>query len=169
VARNIEIKARAPELSAIAKRAALLSQSGPTEIFQDDTFFKCPNGRLKLRTFSSTNGQLIFYQRSDVAGPKESFYVLSQTQEPDTMRDALTHAYGQVGRVIKNRTLYLIGQTRVHLDQVNDLGDFVELEVVLADGQTAEHGVAIANEVMAQLGIDSSQWVTGAYLDLLCA
>lgn len=79
MARNIEIKARIDSIESILPLAAEIASDGPTEILQDDTFFTCPNGRLKLRAFSEHEGQLIFYQRSDSAGPKESFYVISPT------------------------------------------------------------------------------------------
>jgi adenylate cyclase class IV len=75
VARNIEIKARVDDLAQIAARVAVLADQGPTEIVQDDTLFACERGRLKLRAFSATAGEPIFYRRADQAGPKESFYV----------------------------------------------------------------------------------------------
>ena len=167
MARNVEIKARIESVEALEPRAAALADQGPTEIIQDDTFFTCPNGRLKLRAFSTTSGQLIFYRRPDQAGPKESFFLISPTASPDTLREALTLAYGQAGRVLKRRTLYLAGRTRIHLDRVEDLGHFLELEVVMAEGEPAEAGVAAAHELLAKLGIAPSQLVDVAYVDLL--
>ena len=67
----------------------------------------------------------------------------------------------------KQRRLFLAGRTRIHLDRVESLGDFVELEVVLADGETAQAGEQEAIRLMAQLGIDSSQLIEHAYVDLL--
>ncbi len=167
MARNVEIKARIESVEALKQRAAALADQGPTEIVQDDTFFACPNGRLKLRAFSATSGQLIFYQRPDRAGPKESFFLISPTSSPDTLREALTLAYGQAGRVRKHRTLFLSGRTRIHLDRVENLGDFLELEVVMADGEPTEAGVAIAHDLLATLGIAPSQLIERAYVDLL--
>lgn len=163
---NIEIKARVPDLEALAARVARLATAGPVQLAQDDTFFACADGRLKLRAFDAQSGELIYYRRSDEAGPKASFYVLAPTTEPGRLRECLTLAYGQVGRVVKERVVYLVGRTRVHLDRVVGLGDFVELEVVLAEGQDAAVGVAEARALMAQLGIAASQLVEGAYLDL---
>lgn len=165
--RNIEIKARIENLESLALRVAAIADNGPTEIVQDDTFFVCQNGRLKLRAFSRDDGQLIFYQRGNQEGPKESFYLLSPTSSPDTLREALSQAYGQSGRVQKHRTLFLVGRTRVHLDDVKDLGQFLELEVVLEDGEPSEAGVEEANRLMARLGVEQAQLVTGAYVDLL--
>jgi predicted adenylyl cyclase CyaB len=167
MARNIEIKARIESVEAMMTRAAALADRGPVEIQQDDTFFACPRGRLKLRALSATEGQLIFYRRPDQAGPKESFFVVAPTASPDEVREALSLAYGQIGRVRKRRTLYLVGRTRVHLDRVEHLGDFLELEVVLAEGEPDGPGVAEAHRLMTALGIAPDQLVEGAYLDLL--
>ena len=167
MARNVEIKARIESVAALAPHAAALADQGPTEIVQDDTFFACASGRLKLRAFSATSGQLIFYQRPDRAGPKESFFLISPTSSPDTLREALTLAYGQAGRVRKHRTLYLAGRTRIHLDRVETLGDFLELEVVMADGEPAEAGVTVAHDLLAKLGIAQDQLIDRAYVDLL--
>lgn len=169
MARNIEIKARVADMDALAARTAAIADSGPEQIPQDDTFFRCDNGRLKLRTYADGTGHLIFYRRPDEDGPKVSFYVLSPTASPDTLREALTLANGQEGRVIKHRALYLVGRTRVHLDRVQGLGDYMELEVVLADGETTEAGLREAHELMARLQISSDCLVTGAYHDLLRA
>ncbi|HET8562802.1 MAG TPA: class IV adenylate cyclase, partial [Candidatus Binatia bacterium] len=147
--------------------AAAVADHGPTEIFQDDTFFSCPHGRLKLRAFSDTEGELIFYQRADIAGPKESFYVVSPTPSPNTLREALSFAYGQIGRVRKHRTLFLAGRTRIHLDRVEGLGEFLELEVVLSEDEPVETGVAIANQLLAKFAISPQQLIKEAYIDLL--
>ena len=167
MARNIEIKARVADMDALAARAAAIADSGPVEIPQDDTFFRCDNGRLKLRVFENGHGELIFYRRPDADGPKVSFYVLSPTASPDTLREALTLANGQEGRVVKHRTVFRVGRTRVHLDRVQGLGDYMELEVVLADDESAEDGVREAHELMARLQIPADCLVQGAYHDLL--
>ena len=169
MARNIEIKAWVDDPQALAARAAAIADAGPTVIAQDDTFFRCPNAgdRLKLRAFADGTGELIFYRRGDRAGPKESFYVLSPTTAPDTLREALTLAHGQAGRVRKQRTLFLVGRTRVHLDRVEGLGHLMELEVVLADGDSADDGACEAQALMARLGIEAGRLVEGAYVDLL--
>lgn len=166
MARNIEIKARIDDIEALEAKAAALADRGPIEIAQNDTFFVCPNGRLKLRVLTPTEGQLIFYQRADQAGPKESFYVLCPTASPDSLREALALAYGEAGRVRKRRTLYIIGRTRVHLDRVEGLGEFLELEVVLSEGEPREAGVEEARRLMDSLGVSSAQLIEDAYVDL---
>lgn len=167
MAQNIEIKARIHNIETLTELVAQFADQGPFEIVQDDTFFNCENGRLKLRLISNTEGKLIFYRRQDQPGPKESFYLISPTSSPVTLREALTLAYGQTGRVHKVRTLFLVGRTRVHLDKVERLGHFLELEVILEEGESPEAGMDEANLLMDTLGIDRSQLIDGAYVDLL--
>jgi predicted adenylyl cyclase CyaB len=167
MARNIEIKARIANTAELTRKLAAIADSGPAEIVQDDTFFNCSAGRLKLRAFPDGRGELILYRRADCEGPKESFYLISPTTSPCSLREILSLALGEAGRVAKRRTLFLIGRTRVHLDLVKDLGEFLELEVVLSDGEPPEAGIAEVRALMERLGIDSSQLIEGAYVDLL--
>jgi adenylate cyclase class IV len=165
--RNIEIKARIQSVVALTARAADIADEGPIEIHEDDTFFPCDTGRLKLREFTGESGELIFDERDDTSGPKESFYLRAPTNAPVALRECLTLAYGQVGRVRKPRTLFLVGRARIHIDRVADLGDFMEIEVVLEDGAPIESGVTEAHDLMHRLGIDASQLIDGAYVDLI--
>ena len=167
--RNIEIKARITSVEQLMPQAASISDSDPHEILQDDTFFTCAAGRLKLRAFADGTGVLIFYQRADEQGPKESFFTTAPTQSPDALRETLTLAYGQSGRVKKHRTLFTVGRTRIHLDCVEGLGDFLELEVMLDEGEAAEFGEQEAYATMVKLGVQQSQLVETAYVDLLAA
>jgi predicted adenylyl cyclase CyaB len=167
---NVEIKARIPSVDALLPLAQSLSDDKHLQrIHQDDSFFAVPHGRLKLRVFSDGTGELIHYHRPDATGPKLSDYVLVPVADPDSLREALTRACGLVGRVRKHRILVLVGPTRIHLDQVEGLGDFLELEVTLKPGQTEAEGTVIAHDLMARLGVQPQQLLEGAYLDLLHA
>jgi predicted adenylyl cyclase CyaB len=167
---NVEIKARIASVDELLPRAAALADDyRPQLIVQDDTFYPAPHGRLKLRVFADGSGELIHYQRPDVDGPKVSDYAIAPVSEPESLREVLERACGQIGRVRKRRVLVLIGQTRVHLDEVEGLGSFLELEVVLQPGQRETEGAAIARTLMAALGVDDSALVSGAYVDLLGA
>ena len=85
------------------------------------------------------------------------------------LREALARACGQAGRVRKRRWLLLAGQTRIHLDRVDGLGYFMELEVVLRDDQSDAEGAAVAEGLMQALGLTGAERLAGAYLDLLAA
>jgi predicted adenylyl cyclase CyaB len=167
MARNIEIKAKIERIEALIPVIASLADTGPFDLPHHDTFFNCPLGKLKLRAFSANAGELIYYQRPDLKGPKLSIYQISPTNSPDSLRNTLASAYGILGTVRKRRTLYLLGNTRFHLDHVDTLGDFLELEVVLSENQTATSGESFAHELMAKLGILPSQLIPTSYLELL--
>lgn len=165
--RNVEIKAKVNDLD--RQRSLLESLTGalPQVILQEDTFFNCSAGRLKLRTFPNGAGELIQYQRKDGFEPTESQYVLSQINEPATLKEALSNALGIRAVVRKNRSVYLVGQTRVHLDDVEGLGHFIELEVELRQGESQEIGIEVARDLMDQLEIRGEDLVETAYVDLL--
>jgi predicted adenylyl cyclase CyaB len=164
---NIEIKARVRDFAGIRSRAEKLSDTPVEVIPQVDTFFNVPHGRLKLRVLAPDCGQLIYYTRPDQEGPKRSDYHITLTSDPENLKRVLELAYGIRGVVKKTRYLYLVGQTRVHLDDVEGLGQFMELEVVLREGQGDAEGQAIAEGLMASLGVERGDLLEGAYMDLL--
>jgi predicted adenylyl cyclase CyaB len=110
---------------------------------------------------------LIYYTRPNQEGPKRSEYHISHTSDPVNLKRVLALAYGIRGMVRKTRYLYLVGQTRIHLDHVEGLGQFMELEVVMREGQSDADGQAIAEGLMASLGVEKSDLLEGAYMDLL--
>jgi len=165
--RNVEIKARVRDVSAVQARAEALSDAPAVALEQEDTFFNVPDGRLKLRVFPDGKGELIAYRRPDAVGPKTSEYFVYRTAHPETLKTLLMCALGIRGVVRKRRLLYLVGQTRIHLDEVEGLGAFLELEVVLADDQPEAEGEAVARRLLADLGIRDEDLMSGAYIDLL--
>jgi predicted adenylyl cyclase CyaB len=164
---NIEIKARARDFEEIRHHAESLSNTPVEVIPQEDIFFNTEKGRLKLRVQALNLGQLIYYTRPDQKGPKRSEYHICETSDPENLRRVLELAYGIRGVVRKIRYLYLVGQTRVHLDDVEGLGQFMELEVVMREGQTDAEGQAIAEDLMSRLGVERGDLLEGAYMDLL--
>ena len=164
---NIEIKARARNFDEIRARAEKLSDAPVQMITQEDTFFNVDKGRLKLRILAPDQSQLIYYNRPDQEGPKRSDYHITRSSDPENLKRVLELAYGIRGIVRKTRYLYLAGQTRIHLDDVEGLGQFMELEVVLQEGQNDAEGQKIAEELMSALGVETGDLIDGAYMDLL--
>jgi len=164
---NIEIKALARDFAEIKSRVEKLSDTPVEVIPQEDIFFNVPQGRLKLRILAPDNAQLIYYTRPDQEGPKRSDYHIAYTSDPDNLKRVLELSYGIRGAVKKTRYLYLVGQTRVHLDDVDGLGHFMELEVVMRDEQSDAEGQEIAEGLMASLGVERSDLLEGAYMDML--
>ncbi len=168
---NIEIKAILKDRSAAEIVAARLSGAAPQTIEQWDIFFgsglDCNGTRLKLRILGPDRGELIRYKRADAAEVRRSDYQIAHTPDPQTLLAILTAALGKTGEVKKTRTLYLAGQTRIHLDRVEGLGDFLELEVVLRPGQSEMEGKSIADALLAEFGIEMQDLIAEAYVDLL--
>lgn len=167
MASNIEIKARVSNPAALAERLQNLAGGAARVDAQDDTFFACAHGRLKLRVDGEGRGKLIFYQRPDAAEIKASDFLVSECGDADALRVLLARAYGEQGRVRKLRRVYRVGCCRAHLDRVDGLGDFVELETELAAGETEQAGRQAVADLMAALGIRDEDLIDKAYLDLL--
>lgn len=164
---NIEIKARVRDFPTLQKRAETLSDTPVQVILQEDTFFHTPRGRLKLRQLAPDRGQLVYYERPDREGPKRSDYYIYETANPQELKAVLSRTLGVRGVIRKARHLYIAGQTRIHMDRVEGLGDFMELEVVLRPEQPDAEGQTIARDLMARLGVLESDLIESAYIDLL--
>ena len=166
---NIEIKARPADPPKTRALAEASSDTPPQTLRQRYTFFRCSHGRLKLRETGQGQAELIFYTRPDSAAAKQSDYEITPVADPASLRGVLTRALGVTQTVVKTRLLYFVGQTRVHLDSVDGLGDFLELEVVLRPGQDLAEGKAIATDLMSRLGIRDDELCSTAYADMLSA
>jgi predicted adenylyl cyclase CyaB len=164
---NIEIKAILNDRAGAEATAARICDSGPETIQQEDYFFVSHGARLKLRIFAPDRGELIRYERADTTDARRSRYLIARTPDPEALLEILTATLGRAGVVKKTRVLYLVGQTRIHIDQVEGLGDFLELEVVLRPGQSDVEGKAIAAALLAEFGIGKEQLIGEAYVDLL--
>jgi len=164
---NIEIKARVDDFNSLQHKTEQLSDTPCQVIPQEDTFFNCSQGRIKLRELAPDRGQVVYYLRQDVTGPKHSEYKIFETNDPAGLKMILAEAYGVRGVVTKVRYLYMTGQTRIHLDDVKGLGKFMELEVVLRPDQSDAEGQAIAENLMHRLGIQEGDLIDTAYMDLM--
>jgi len=124
---NIEIKARTSKPDFIRQ---YLSENGARFIgidHQTDTYFNIPAGRLKLRQGTIEN-TLIFYERSDHAGPKHSVCRMMEIVRAEDLCEILRHALGIRVVVKKKREIYFAGNVKIHLDELSELGFFVEVE-----------------------------------------
>lgn len=156
-----------PNLSALRQRALEVSAAPSVVLTQRDTFYAVRQGRLKLREFGDGAAELIYYERPDHAGPKLSQYTRTPVPDAASMRALLGQILETKAVIAKRREVFLVGRTRIHLDEVEDLGSFMELEVVLAEGETVSDGERIASALMEQLGVLPKNLVSRAYVDLL--
>lgn len=164
---NVEIKARCANADAI--RAILKSRHADAKgtDHQIDTYFNVPKGRLKLREGNIENA-LIFYERPDQAGPKQSNIVLHETTPDSDLKAVLTAALGVKVVVDKQREISFIDNVKFHLDTVAGLGSFVEIEAIDADGSIGRARLlAQCQEYLALFGIKDADLVEGSYSDLL--
>lgn len=164
--KNIEVKARLNNYDETRALVETICPKPESTEQQLDTFFTSQQGRLKLRE-TSNKSALIYYERVDSINPSASDIAISFIDDPTTLKAVLSKSVGIRKQVIKERTLYLFDQTRIHLDNVDGLGAFIELEVVLNDNQSENDGKLIAQEIMNKLKINESDLIDKAYVDLL--
>lgn len=165
--RNIEIKAKLRDRENVIRIAQQLSNSPGKTWKQIDTFFRTEKGLLKVRQFDKNTGELISYFRAEINGPKLSEYKKVPTNTPTELISAISNHLQIRGLVENTRTLFLVGQTRIHVDEVLNLGSYIELEVCLEEHQTVEEGQKIAHDLMNKLNIKEEELYTSAYIDLL--
>jgi len=164
--RNIEIKAKIDNIESFKELVVKYCTEPGKVLQQHDTFFNTSDGRLKLRVQSDPSlKELIYYKRADKEGPKLCSYAVYYPDDSDSLKEVLEKCYGIRGTVEKTRTLYMYGQTRIHVDEVVGLGSFMELEVVLRDEQSIDEGTEIANDLMQKLNVH--ELLTSAYMDML--
>jgi len=164
---NIEIKARLRDDGRrVRELAGALATEAPTSMRQEDTFFHTPRGRLKLRVPTPGSAELIYYERADDSGPRRSIYFAAPVADAAALRHVLEGALGVRGVVRKTRELFLVHDTRIHIDDVEGIGRFLELEV-MSSGTDDAAGRARCHELMRALGVDESDLVERAYIDML--
>lgn len=134
---------------------------------QVDTYFKVPKGRLKLRQGKIENS-LIHYIRTDQAGPKESRVSLYRGADLTELKDVLIQALDVLVVVDKKREIAFIGNVKFHLDIVEGLGQFVEIEAIDEDGTIGKKKLLVqCQKYLAQFGIKNEDLLEVSYSDLL--
>ena len=164
---NVEIKALCRDHPRIR---SILYEKDATFIGRDhqvDTYFQSASGRLKLREGTIENN-LIWYQRPDRAGPKTSQCILLRTEKGSHLKDILDRAMGVMVVVDKQREIYFIDNIKIHIDQVEGLGSFLEIEAQSEEGILSEETLyEQCARFMEELGIREEDLLTDSYSDLL--
>lgn len=164
--KNLEFKANCDSLDVLHQRLANLQAEHRRTMKQLDTYFNVPQGRLKLREIDTDKAQLIYYERSDLAESRYSNYQICDISEPMAFKQIAKMAWGVKIVVEKQRELWMFGDTRIHLDEVKNLGQFVELETVIHN-QTEAEAQAEHQLVKEALGIQEADLVSVSYSDLI--
>jgi homotetrameric cytidine deaminase len=165
--RNIELKARDPQPGRTLELGLALGAEDKGAIAQRDTYFQPTRGRLKLREQQPGETELIQYRRSDSADARESRYHRLPVVDAPALREALNAALGTLVVVEKRRRLLLWEGVRVHLDEVEGLGSFVELEAVAAPGSDLAAEQGKVTRLRSELEIADDALVAQSYSDLL--
>jgi homotetrameric cytidine deaminase len=165
---NVEIKARDADLSATVSRCEALGAVDRGVLSQRDTYFAGRHGRLKLRVQDEAGAELIAYRRPDAAEPEESAFIRAGTADPEALREALAAALGETVVVAKRRRLFEWQNVRIHLDDVEGLGTFIELEALVGPGlNTPEEAREKVARLRSELAIADDALVAVGYSDLL--
>ena len=164
---NVELKARDADPEATLARCLALGAVESGVLMQRDTYFSGRNGRLKLRVQQGEQAVLIAYGRPDSAEASQSTYVLAAVDAPEAVAEALDAALGATVVVSKRRRLLLWEGVRIHLDEVEELGSFVEFEAVLPDAGSVDEARAKVTRLRESLGIVDDALVSVGYSDLL--
>ncbi|HYN90515.1 MAG TPA: cytidine deaminase [Thermoleophilaceae bacterium] len=167
--RNVELKARDPDPALSLERALALGAEDQGEIRQRDTYFARARGRLKLREQEPGDDELIQYSREDSTDERTSSYRRVPTEEAEALREALDGAYGTLVTVTKRRRLLLWEGVRIHLDEVEGLGSYLELEAVAEPDSDLTAERERVERLRAELGIDDDSLVATSYSGLLDA
>lgn len=164
---NVEIKAKCPNHSAIREVLQSRNARGPWIIHQTDTYFNCPNGKLKLRE-APDYAELIHYIREQKDGPKQSHITFYKPSDASELKNILSKAYGILVIVEKQREIYNIENIQFHLDIVEGLGNFLEIEAIDYEGKFGEENLFFqCQEYLGLFQIIKNDLIVGSYSDLL--
>lgn len=167
---NVEIKARHGDKERVRK---VLNSRGARFLGTDrqvDTYFRVPKGRLKYRESKVDGNCLVYYEREDREGPKESRLIKLDNPPPE-VKAMLESSLGVLVVVDKEREIYFIDNVRFHIDSLSGLGDFVEIEAICRDGKSIPKETLLAqvSEYMGLLGIKKENLVECSYSDMVLA
>jgi predicted adenylyl cyclase CyaB len=163
--RNLELKTRLDDPQAALRRARELGAELWGDLRQTDTYFNVPKGRLKLRETAGLQAELIAYERGEEAADRASDYEIARTPDPAPLLDVLTRALGVIAVVRKRRTLVTLDTARIHIDNVEKLGSFLEIEVAVGEDEAAAR--ARFDSLLVGLGYTPEDGIRASYLDLL--
>jgi predicted adenylyl cyclase CyaB len=164
---NVEIKARCPDPAAVRAILRELKADFRGRDRQVDTYFACDCGRLKLRE-GDIETALIHYVRDNLAGPKDAVVHLYKPSETRSLKEILSAVFDVKIRVDKRREIYFIENVKFHIDEVDSLGSFVEIEAIDADNSRGRAKLLEqAQKYMQLLGIRQEDLMTHSYSDML--
>lgn len=167
--RNVECKARDPDPDRSLEVCRQIGAENHGEIWQRDTYFEVTNGGLKLREERPGKPHLVQFERADEPQQRESRYTIIEIEDGPMLCAALTAAIGVRVVVTKRRRLFLWHDVRIHLDSVERLGRFIELEAVAPPDSDLAHEYQLVSELRDALAIADERLVAVGYAEQLRA
>lgn len=170
--RNLEAKFPLADLDAARTAALGLGYASRESFFQRDTFFVVARGKLKLRE-QPPEAWLIDYERDRQSELMLSRYEIVSVADPARMREMLARALGVLAEVCKHRTLLTRRNVRLHLDRIETLGCFGEIEAILGErseeeaGEGASSSRAAVDELLDALGVGARELIDVSYFELM--
>ena len=164
--RNLEAKFRLGNLADARERAAAIGFSYRATLVQCDTFFAMPRGKLKLRE-EADGASLIQYQRDHDGALELSDYTIAPVNDPVSARSVLDAVLGIIAQVRKRRTLLMRDNIRLHLDEVEELGEFGEIEAIVPEGANVESYRPAVTAILATLGVRQADLISVSYFELM--
>jgi predicted adenylyl cyclase CyaB len=163
--RNVEAKFKLMDRQRMLERALEIGFTPSGELLQRDTFFMTASGKLKLRE-EPGRAHLIHYARRTASGFDLSDYEIAPVIEPERIRTILSAALGVLAEVKKRRVVLTRQNVRLHIDSVESLGEFGELEAVLAEGESEQANRKRLADLLEQLGVDADALIRASYFEL---
>ncbi|MGD2142514.1 MAG: class IV adenylate cyclase [Candidatus Bathyarchaeota archaeon] len=162
--RLIELKAALPSLAPVREIINSMGARREGEYKQVDTYFEVNVGRLKLREVEGELAKFVYYEREDIPNPKVSNVVIFETSNSVKLKTIMKRAVGVKVIVTKQREIYRFQGTQIHLDQVEDLGTFIEFEREVTN---ITEDRKILKKLMERLKINPKDLIEGSYSDLV--
>ncbi len=162
--RNLELKCRISSVSTACEAAHRIGAASQGILNQEDTYLVVPRGRMKIRRDGAGDAELIIYERPDRKGDRWSSYQRFALSRAPGLEEALVQALGVLCVVRKKRHLFLTPDARIHLDEVDGLGTFLEFEVTNEEPAQAERVMA---ELRRGFGLEGEEGMSGSYADLI--
>lgn len=167
--RNVELKAADPDPARSLEVCHRLGAEERGVLVQRDTYFHASAGRLKLREEEDGRPSLISYERPDSAGRRESRYRIVPVADAGALKAALAETLGIKAVVVKRRRLFVWHDVRIHLDEVENLGAFLEFEAIAAGDSDLSHEEKQVHALCEAFGVAEDAAIGGSYCDLLAA
>ena len=164
---NLEIKAYCADLLKAENIALSIGAEKKWRHEQSDTYFKVEKGKLKLRQVNGKPAELIFYERPYIKESKISHYSIYRTSNADELSALLSNFLKTDLVIVKNRTLFLWYNVRIHLDRVNNLGTFIEFEAVMDNEENVSSSPDRIQFLLNTFSIKNNDLVSKGYYELL--